>query len=160
LRRNLLEAKSAGYLFRRKHTSGIFANIESERQALGILEQIDAEFIADVHALLDRPVTPKQQIELLDIIVPVSEDMSPRSLTMATNKRDSIMAMGKSPMVEQWIGTGFGEVQRYSTWNHWNAPAKGTGQWERNMQRDIMGKSAEADANVIAALEKVLVASS
>jgi phage/plasmid-like protein (TIGR03299 family) len=156
LRRNLLEASNAGAITRRKHTSGITAGLEEERQVLGILEQVDQEFLSDLHRLLEIPVTPKQQIELLDVIVPFSEELKGRARTMAQNKRDSIMAMGSSPMVEPWIGTAFGEVQRYSTWNHWEATAYRTTQWERNTWRDIMGKSAEADAQVVKALESVL----
>lgn len=158
LRRNLLEAKGEGMLVRRKHTSGILdpRKDQDERSALGILEQVDQEFLADLHRAIEMPVTEKQRIAVLDIIVPLTEDMTERSKTLATNKRDSIMAMGASPMVEPWIGTAFGEIQRYSTWQHWNAPAKNTGQWERNAWRDLMGKSAEADAKVVAALEMVL----
>jgi phage/plasmid-like protein (TIGR03299 family) len=160
LRRNLLEASSAGAITRRKHTSGITGGLEEEREVLGILEQVDREFVADLHKLLETPVTPKQQIELLDIMVPMPDGLSERSRTLAENKRDSIVAIGKSPMVEPWIGTALGEVQRYNTWQHWQAPVKGTGRWERNVWRQIMGKSADADAQVVAALDKVLVASS
>jgi len=156
LRRNLLEAGSAGRITRRKHTSGITAGLEDERKVLGILEQVDQEFVSDLHKLLAIEIPRAKQIEVLDIIVPLTDDMTGRSRTLASNKRDSIMAMGNSPMVEPWIGTAFGEVQRYSTWQHWAAPAKNTGQWERNMWRDIMGKSAEADLAVVKAIEEVL----
>lgn len=158
LRRNLLEAGSAGTIVRRKHTSGILdpRKDQDERDALGILEQVDEEFLADLHKLLAIEVPRAKQIEVLDIIVPITEDMTERSLTLANNKRDSILAMGKSPMVEPWIGTAFGEVQRYSTWQHWAAQTKNTGQWERNSWRDIMGKTANADLAVVKALEEVL----
>ena len=156
LRRNLLEASGKGAITRRKHTSGILDGLDSERDVLGIIEQVDAEFTADLHRLLEMPVTREQQIEVLDIIVPLTADMTPRSKVLAENKRDSILAMGKDPMVEPWIGNAFGEVQRYNTWQHWNAPTKGTGQWERNTWRRIMGKAAESDLTVVNALEKVL----
>lgn len=156
LRRNLLEASGKGATTKRKHTRGIMGGLDGEREVLGILEQVDQEFLTDLHRLLDMPVTPKQQIEVLDIIAPVSDDMTDRSKTLAMNKRDSIMSMGGNPMVAPWIGTAFGEVQRYNTWQHWEAPSKGTGQWERNTWRRIMGKSAEADLAVVKALESVL----
>lgn len=158
LRTNLLEAREAGTIVRRKHTSGILdpRKYEGERAALGLLEQVNEQFVADLHKLIETPVNERQRIELLDVIVPLGDDLSERSYKLAEAKRDSIMAMGRSPMVEPWIGTAFGELQRYSTWQHWSAPHKGTGQWERNAWRDVMGKSAEADALVIAGLEKVL----
>lgn len=156
LRRNLLEAGSAGAITRRKHTSGITGGLEEERQVLGIIEQVNEEFLADLHKLYETPVSEKQRVQILDIIVPLTDDMTERSRTLASNKRDSIMAMGSSPMVEPWVGTALGELQRYSTWQHWQAPTKMTGQWERNMWRDIMGKSAESDATVVKAIETVL----
>lgn len=156
LTRNLLEAKQAGAITRRKHTSGILGDLKSERAALGILEQMDEEFLADLHALIAREVTPAQRIELMEILVPIAEDASDRSLVLANNKRDRLVALDSNPMVSQWVGTAFGEFQRYNTDDHWNAPAKGTTQWERNTWRTINGKRAEFDREIVSALDKVL----
>lgn len=157
LTRNLLEAKTAGRIVRRKHTSGIASRkLDDERAALGVLEQVDSEFVADLHKLIDTPVTAKQRIEVLDIMVPLSEEMSERSRKLAENKRDRLMGLSSNPMVEPWVGTAFGELQRYNTDDHWQAPAKATTKWERNMWRVISGKRAEADREVVSALETVL----
>ena len=158
LTRNMLEASKSGYLFRRKHTSGIVSrSLKDERAALGILEQLDGEFLSEVHALLERPVTEAQRIQVLDIMVPLNDEMTPRSKVLASNKRDRLMSLTSSPMVSPWLGTAFGEVQRYNTADHWQATPKATTQWERNMWRNLTGKRAEADKAVVAALEKVLV---
>lgn len=158
LTRNLLEARQAGTIVRRKHTSGVVSRkMDDERAALGLLEVVDSEFLADLHTLIERPVSEKKRIELLDIMVPMAEDITDRSRVMAQNKRDRIMALSSSPMVEPWVGTAFGEFQRYNTADHWLSTAKGTTQFERNQWRIISGKRAEADRNIVSALERVLV---
>lgn len=157
LSRNLLESSVAGRITRRKHTSGVVSrSLESERAALGILEQIDNDFVADLHRMIETPVSELQRIKLMDIIVPMSDSMTPRSRTLADNKRDRLNSLTSSPMVSPWIGTAFGEFQRYNTADHWLAPTKGTGQWERNSWRKINGKREEFDRGVIVAIEKAL----
>lgn len=156
LTRNLKEAKGAGTLFRRKHTSGILGDLKTERDALGILEVVDEEFVSELHEMIEQEVTPKQRIELLEILVPIPEDASERSVVLALNKRERLMALSTDPRVEPWLGNAFGEFQRYNTDDHWQAPAKGTGQWERNTWRTLTGKRAEYDRNVASALAKVL----
>lgn len=157
LRWNLLEASTAGTLFRRKHTANIVSGkLDEERQVLGILEQVDRTFAADLRKLTETVVTARQKIRLMDIIVPLTEDMTPRSKQLAEIKRDRLMAWDSSPMVHPWLGTGLGELQRYNTDQHWGITPKGTGRWERNKWRDIMGKSADSDRLVLAAMEEAL----
>jgi phage/plasmid-like protein (TIGR03299 family) len=152
---NLLEAKQSGRLLKRKHTRGIVSGkLEDERSALGILEQVNEEFLAELHLLLDQPVNATQRIEVLDIIVPVPAEPG-RGRTMALNRRDQLLALDYDPMVSPWVGTAFGEIQRYSTEQHWLA-GNNEGSAERNIQRVLTGKTADADRAVAAVLESVL----
>lgn len=152
---NLLEAKKSGCLFRRKHTSG-FGDLQDERDALGILEAADTEFVSELHALIEREVTEKQVIQVLDIIMPVPEDEG-RGRTLALNKRDQWMSVYTSdPMAAPWTGTAFGVVQTHNTYDHWFTPVRGTGRSERNTWRAINGKRAESDREIVNALEMVL----
>jgi hypothetical protein len=59
-------------------------------------------------------------------------------------------------MVSPWLGTAFGELQRYNTDDHWNATAKATTREERNTWRALNGMRAEADREFIGAIERVL----
>jgi phage/plasmid-like protein (TIGR03299 family) len=150
---NLLEARESGRLFRRKHTQGIVSgDLSDERQALGVLERVDSEFTAELHSLLDTPVSEKQKIEVMDILAPIPAEKG-RGRTMAENRRDQLLALDSDLMVSPWVGTAFGEVQRYNTEQHW---LRGNGGTERNIWRAITGKTAEADREVVKALEKVL----
>lgn len=152
---NLLEAGKAGLLFKRKHTSG-FGDLQDERDALGILEQTNDEFVSELHALIEREVTEKQVIQVLDIIMPVPSDEG-RGRTFAQNKRDQWMNVYTSdPMASPWKGTAFGVVQTHNTYDHWFTPVRGTGRSERNMWRAINGKRMETDREIVSALERVL----
>lgn len=154
-RANLLEADRAGTLFRRKHTSLSLGSLQEERDALGILEQTNEEFLADLHTLIDMGVSKEQRIEVMDILVPLPDEEG-RALTMAENKRDALFALDTDPMVAPWMGTAFGEVQRFSTYEHWFSSVKTDDRGERNAWRGINGKAAELDRSVVKALELVL----
>jgi phage/plasmid-like protein (TIGR03299 family) len=157
LTRNLLEASNAGRIVRRKHTRGIVAgNLDDERAALGILEQVDAEFLADLHRLIDTPVTEPQVIEVLDVIRPLPEDEG-RAMTMTQDWRDEWMTVYREdPMAAQWKGTAFGVVQADNTFRHHYDPRRGGGRWETNTWRALTGKTAAADRRIVRALESVL----
>lgn len=152
---NLLEAGKAGRLFRRKHTSLSLDDLQEERDVLGILEQTDAAFTEALHTLLDIELNKAQRIEVMDIMVPLPEDEG-RALTLAENKRERLFALDTDPMVEPWIGTAFGEVQRFNTFEHWESDIKSSGRSERNTWRALNGKTRESDREVVVAIEKVL----
>jgi len=151
---NLLEANKAGVLFRRKHTRN-FADFQDERDALGILEATNEEFVSELHALLDREVTTQQVGKVLDIVIPIPEDEG-RARTVALNKRDRWWDLYTSDdRCAPWQGTAFGAVQTNNTWDHWLSQIQGS-RSERNTWRAIKGEQAESDRKFVAALESVL----
>lgn len=157
LKWNLLEAGKAGRLFKRKHTSLSMSDLEEERDVLGILEQVDEEFTRELESLIEIELTRAQRIEVMDIIVPLPTEEG-RARTLAENKRSQLIALDNDPMVSQWIGTALGELQRFNTYEHHYSNIKGTGRSERNVWRSLNGKQAEADTNVVKAIEKVVAA--
>jgi phage/plasmid-like protein (TIGR03299 family) len=157
LKWNLLEARQAGRLFKRKHTSLSMGDLQEERDVLGILEQVDEEFIRELHSLMEIELTRPQRIEVMDILLPLPSDEG-RAYTLAENKRSQLLALDNDPMVSQWVGTALGELQRYNTYEHHYSNIKNTGRSERNMWRALNGKQAEADTAVIRAIEKVVSA--
>jgi phage/plasmid-like protein (TIGR03299 family) len=156
LRWNLLESKDAGRLVKRKHTSGVVnGSLEDERAALGVLEHIDHEFVAGLHALIEQSVTDKQVIEVLDVIKPLPEEKG-RGRTEAEKFREEWLDMyNVNPMASPWKGTAFGVVQADNTMRHWTAPRRGN-RWEGNVWRAISGQTAKEDQGIVQALEKVL----
>lgn len=154
---NMLEAKSAGQLFKRRHTKN-FGDLQDERDALGILEQTNDEFVSELHALIDRKVTPMQVVKVLDVIMPLPESDG-RGKTQMENKRDQWMSLyTDDEMCAPWKGTAFGVVQTDNTYRHWHAQmvAGRRSRSERNTYRALKGKTATADAAIVRALESVL----
>jgi phage/plasmid-like protein (TIGR03299 family) len=155
---NTLEAKKAGMLFRRKHTAN-FGDLQDERDALGIIEQIDVEFTSELHAMIEREVTKKQVIQVLDVIMPVPEVKEGREFTRRMNRRDEWMSLYEtSPMCAPWQGTAFGVFQTDNTFRHWFKQVNGEqSRAERNTYVALKGWQAKEDQKLIAALESVLV---
>jgi len=96
-----------------------------------------------------------QRIEVMDILVPLPDEEG-RAYTIADNRRSALAALDKDPMVEPWVGTAWGEVQRYNTEQHWLAPIKSESRSERNTWRSLNGKTREADRQVVQAIEAVV----
>lgn len=154
---NLLEAKKAGRLVRSKHTKNIASmmRLANERDALGLLEVANDQFVQDLHKLLSCDMSHKQRIEVMDIIAPIPERAG-RGRQIIENKRDQLMSLSSDPMVEPFLGTAFGEVQRYSTWQHHVAERRTQGRWETNFWRAINGMTQSADRATVVAIETVL----
>jgi len=154
---NLFDAKRAGAVFRRRHTAG-YGNLQDERDALGILEATNEQFVAELHALIQREITPQQVIQVLDIIMPVPADEG-RGKTRMENRRDLWLdCYNQDAMCATWKGTAFGVLQTDNTVRHWYSQvSSGVSRSERNTTRAIQGESALADQRVVQAVEAVLV---
>ncbi len=152
---NLAEAFAAGAVFKRKHTSQSLTNLQEERDALSILEPMVDEFTAELHAMLAVEMNKAKRMELMDLIVPLPADEG-RARTLAENKRSQLITLEQNPMVSPWIGTAYGELARYNTFDHHFSNIKNTTRSERNSWNALNGKRAAADRVVLAGIEKVL----
>lgn len=153
---NLLEARSSGMLFKRKHTSKSIGDLAEERDALAILEPMTEEFIAELHSMIAINVDKAKRIEVMDILVPLPTDDG-RARTLAENKRSALLALDNDPMVSPWVGTAYGEVARYNTFDHHYSNIKNRGRAERNAWHGLNGKREASDRVIVSAIEKVLV---
>lgn len=146
--------------FKRSRYSMGEARIKTLRDALGILTLEAEDFTADIHQLVDIPLTRSQWLKVLDVRIPLPDEnkASKIAVTKATNLRGEIDAMYQlSPMVAPWTGTAFGAVQAFSTWENREKPSRGgVTKVERTFERVLRGDMADNDAASIAALELVL----
>lgn len=156
----LLSARASGMLFRRKNTSGAFSteSLRDERAALGIIEQVNDEFTLDLHRMIEVELSREKRIEVMDIMAPPpGKGASARGVTMANNKRDALVGLSRDSRVSPWVGTAFGELQRYNTFDHHLSNVRGGGgRSERNTWRTLSGLRAAADRRVIRAIETVM----
>lgn len=147
-----------------RHSSNSLGKISDVREALALvvangeaaLKQFDREAETDVSKI--------QFKQVIDLLVPVPEGpkATKRGITIANTKRDQIAALyANDPRVAPWNGTEFGILQAFNTWNHHVQGGLKVGggdgaRADRNALRAITGETGKSDAQVSAAVRKVL----
>jgi phage/plasmid-like protein (TIGR03299 family) len=173
--------------FKVRRTKNFSEMLKGAREALGLIDQTKTEFDTAIEEWAKQPVSEKNFIDWMDIIVPIPElkeklvtvksiqgevqipKVSTNALTIAMNKRDQLEDLwNNDPRVSPWKGTKLGIVQLGNTWNHHFAVTKGAKSFdgnklqarvEGNMLKVMDGTFAKADVKFIDAIDKVLVAS-
>lgn len=134
------------------------ARMSDLRSVLGVME-LETQSMTDfLHQTVDIEVSKSQFIKVLDQMIPVpGEEASKAAHTKTSNRRDAITATYfNNPMVEPWTGTAFGVIQAFNTYAHHGQNVRGATRVERVFDRVLRGDMADADTQVVTALEKVL----
>jgi phage/plasmid-like protein (TIGR03299 family) len=148
---------SALATFKLKHTRNAKFNAVTARDALGILEEIGAEFSADIEMLTDWSVSDAEWTKFLDEVCKFDADAkTTRSQTIATAKRDDLRNLWDNDQrVAPWANTAFGVVQATNTYAHHIQTVRGANRAERNMLNSITGATEKSDAETLRILELV-----
>lgn len=155
------QAAKGGQLVRVKHSKYSDMKINDAREALQIINTMDAEFMAEVEQLTSWKVSEPQFEKLLDEIVPavVNRDSKgqKRSGTLRDKKREQIITLYRQDeRCSPWRGTAFGAVQAFNTWNHHYASVRGGKPIQiRNQENAIMGRTALEDNKVLTVLSDI-----
>lgn len=144
-------------MFKLKHTKHAKFSAAEVRDALGILEEVGADFTASIEALTNWDITDGQFQKFLDEYVKYDESAkTTRSLTIATNKREDLINLwNDDERVTPWKGTAFGVLQATNTWAHHVQTVRGTNRAQRNMLNSITGATEKADNETLRILELV-----
>jgi phage/plasmid-like protein (TIGR03299 family) len=166
-RRMALRSTSA-LVYRVKHTKNSHFKLDDAKAALHLLEANANAFADEIRVLCECSVTEAQFDAFMSQLVPLPEqkkeldvnkrDYSTRSATIAANKRQALNELYRlDGRVEPWKGTAFGVLQMVNTYNQHIATQRNAEHRAlRNMQNVITGKSASADNDALAMLQKVL----
>lgn len=148
---------SALATFKMKHTKNAKFNAVTARDALGIIEEIGAEFSADIQTLTDWAVSDADWTKFLDAVCKFDADAkTTRSMTIAQNKRDDLQNLWNNDnRVSPWAGTAFGVLQATNTYAHHIQTVRGANRAERNMLNAITGATDKADAETLRVLELI-----
>jgi hypothetical protein len=127
-----------------------------------MVHTISDDFAAEVAQLCATPVSPVQWTAFLDAHVPRADvsgaPLKGRSLTMAENKRDTLLRLYRHDQrVAPWAGTAHGVMQAVNTYEHHEGTVRGAQRPERNMLRTVTGDFAKLDRETLATLESVLL---
>ncbi len=149
-----------GQQYKVKHSRYSQLRIGEARQALAMVYTLADQFAAEVKTLVETPVSNKQWLQFVDLIVPTTKDgkkLEGRSLTNARNKSDALNKLYKlDPRVAPWTGTAHGVLQAVNTWEHHGNRVTGD-RGERNMLLTVEGRFGEIDRGSWSTLNKVLV---
>lgn len=154
------QGELSGRIYKAKHTSRSLdtGKIKDVRQSLGIIHQTTDNMMNELHELAKLPVTSRNWVKVMDIILPVPEgdEVSQRQINYANNRRDELNeTYYHDPMANMWRGTALGVVQAVNTYATHTAPIKGN-RMQRNMEKIITGKFNDLDNKVMNALAEVL----
>jgi phage/plasmid-like protein (TIGR03299 family) len=144
-----------------KHSARSLTRIGDVRQALAMVHHTAEVFAKNVQRLVEAPVSPLQFRKVLDALVPVAEDATPRTRSISEDKRHTLTRLYRwDPRVAPWTGTAFGVVQAFNTWHHHvqtglpgnSEQAKTRARAERNAKRAITSETENNDAQVMRVL--------
>jgi phage/plasmid-like protein (TIGR03299 family) len=137
-----------------KHTKNNGFEVAKAREGLAILDKTAENFEAAVKTLTSAKISHLEFKQVLNVLVPVSEDDSPTKQTATRNKQNALTAMlVTDPRVEPWADNAFGVLQLFNTWNQHERDVRGnTQRAERNMWDSLSGKVEQTDAEVLEAL--------
>jgi phage/plasmid-like protein (TIGR03299 family) len=142
--------------FKAKSTSRSLTRITQAREALGLVFSVADDFKAEVESLLQQDMVDRQFEKLVDQLAPITPDMKPRGVSMATKKRDALWDLWRSDYrVTPWGGTGWGAWQTVNTYQQHKATVRVGNRPERNMTKNLQGKIDEADAQTLALIKSL-----
>lgn len=160
----LRRAAADNMIFTAKHTARSlnWERVEEVRNALGILVESAKEIRKEQRELVAQPVTRRQVIKVMDIILPMpkSEDNpSQAALTRADNKRKAFLqTYTRDPMCADYQGTAAGLLHAFNT--HWTHKRQLNGddfyRIQKNTDAVIRGKVGQFDRQVVGAMATVL----
>jgi phage/plasmid-like protein (TIGR03299 family) len=138
-----------GPTFKVKATRNSQLRLADAREALGVVHTMADDFAAEVAKLTAMPFGDKS-FERLVISMTKHDPNSKRGTTMAENKRDKLWELWRSDArVVEFAGTAYGAWQTVNTYQQHESPFKGGNRVERNMLRDLTGKTEAADVETL-----------
>lgn len=157
------QAKKSGLLYRLKQTANARPDWNEARDTLGIMHTMADDIMAELHALADVTVTPKQWAEFLDAHVPVTE-LGPdpsrgakQARTIADNKRSELSRLYVADeRAATWSGTALGVSQAVTTWAQHFATVKNQPRLARHKLSTYSGATADVQRQAMTLLSHVI----
>jgi hypothetical protein len=129
-------------------------NIDTARNALGIVYELGANIQQELERLCAMSITNNQFQKVVETILPM-EHPDPRVIGRAKLQSETLNFMYREhPYCQPWHGTAFGAVQTFNTYRTHVAKVRSkTNRIERGFMDEITGKIKRADENIIRLLE-------
>lgn len=146
-----------GQTIKIKHSRYSKLKLAEARDALAIMHTVADDFAAQVKALCEVDVTPREWSKFVNVYVPTTDADSKTKQTTAANKRAALSRLWNSDKrVEPWKGTAYGVLQAVNTYVHHEGTVRGASRAERNMSNAVLGKFDALDLDTVKTLDRVL----
>lgn len=142
--------------FKVKHTKFSGYKILDAREALQIVHKVETAMSDEIAQLCNWKVTDAQFEALLTKLVPINDEITKKSLTMAETKRAELKNLyHMDERAAPWKGTAYGVTQAFNTWFQHFATVRSVTRQERNMENAINGRIGQNDKLVLDTLSLI-----
>jgi hypothetical protein len=145
---------------RTRHSKHSGFKVQNVRDAIGVVHTMADSIMLEIEALASISVSDKQFFDIVNRLVPIAEmgSTTNSARTKLGNKQDAIYDLySKNPMVAPWTGTKLGVIQAFNTYAH-HMSGTDKNRAQRNLSNAVMGKTDDADSEVLKAIDLVLTA--
>ena len=146
--------RGSGETFAIRHTKNSVLNIQTARNALGIVYETGDSISQELERLCAISVSDNQFQKVVNAILPM-EHPDPRVVGRAKLQNETLNFMWREhEYCSPWYGTAFGAVQTFNTYRTHVAKVRSkTNRIERGFMDEITGKIKNADEKIIRLLE-------
>ena len=157
---NRARAAKRGLEAKLRHTlySNTDKKVEEIRKKLGILLDEQREnTLENIHKWLSVPMNDQEFVKVMDIIMPLPEDVRSKSWTRINNKREVLNHVYHSDsMVNIIEPSALRVIHAFNTYAHHYSETRGSAsRIQRNMEKTIKGGFEELDFSVMDAIAAV-----
>lgn len=143
--------------YRVKHTRNSAFVLNDAATAIDTLHLIADQAIAEIAQLCKIDVSDGKWSEFVQAHVPLSDDASKRSISLAESKRQALTGLwNNDARVTPWRNTAWGVVQAVNTYQTHMSIVRGAERFERNMFNAIKGNIATSDRGALDTLSLVM----
>lgn len=136
-----------------RHTAGSVDLLRNIGDALGLMWESTLDLSEELDLYADVTVSDEQFTGTLDLLAPVTPEMSKVSTTKAEKKRAEITSLYRRDIrVAPWNGTALGVLQAFNTWHQHNQTVRNVSRDHRRILNTMGGEYSKVDGAVIAAV--------
>ena len=134
-----LALSSASRSWSMVHRGNIAQKLEEARQTLELADKYLVALDKEADRLANETMTEEKMHEVLDKMIPVSEDATDRQKKNAQEAKDQIIICTFRPDIAQFLNTKWGFINAVSDYVGHSEPARRTRNWQENRWGNIIG---------------------
>ena len=147
--------KGATRCWSTRHTGNIQSKLEEARETLRLAKAYTEEMARQADILANTTITENDIQQTLDVVYPLTEDMTPRQQENVKDMRNGLIYCMISPDILKFKGTAWNFVQAASDWSTHSAPKRMTANYQENNFSKVLDGNVVLDTVYFEMLKKV-----